>query len=192
MVSTFRGIIDFFGDLGMYDVVLPFLLVFAVTFAILEKTKIFGEIQVGDDKFTRKNYNAIVAFVLGFLVVASTKVVSIINEAMANIAIIMIGFVSFMITIGVFYQDQDMFADEEFVKKYRTPIAISTLIAVILIMLNVLKTDDGTSWFMIGYNFISRYWDSNVVGSIIMLVLIAFFIRWIQKPPKKEKSGGKS
>ena len=38
-VSSFRSAIDFFGQVGVYDVILPFLLVFTIMFAILEKTK---------------------------------------------------------------------------------------------------------------------------------------------------------
>ena len=40
MASAFRDVINFFGEIGLYDVVLPFLLVFAIVFAILEKTKV--------------------------------------------------------------------------------------------------------------------------------------------------------
>ena len=38
--SVFRGALVFLDEIGIYDVVLPFLLVFAVVFAIFEKTKV--------------------------------------------------------------------------------------------------------------------------------------------------------
>ena len=38
--STFREIILFFDEVGVYDVILPFLLVFTIVYAIFEKTKI--------------------------------------------------------------------------------------------------------------------------------------------------------
>src|SRR3989344_163631 len=38
--STFRGTLDFLGELGVFDVVLPFLLVFTIVFALLEKTRL--------------------------------------------------------------------------------------------------------------------------------------------------------
>ena len=37
MANVFRDVIVFFGDIGIYDVVLPFLLVFTIIFAIFEK-----------------------------------------------------------------------------------------------------------------------------------------------------------
>ena len=53
----------------MYSIsfVLPFLLVFTIVFAILEKTKIFGATKDGESK---KNINAVVALVLGLLMIA--------------------------------------------------------------------------------------------------------------------------
>ena len=40
--SPFRTGIDFLDKLGVYEVLLPFLLIFTIVFAILEKTKVFG------------------------------------------------------------------------------------------------------------------------------------------------------
>ncbi len=40
--TVFRSAISFLNDIGLYDVVLPFLLVFTLVFAILEKTKLLG------------------------------------------------------------------------------------------------------------------------------------------------------
>ena len=67
--SVFRGIIEFFGDLGVYDVILPFILVFTIVFAILEKSQVFGSEKIKDVEYTRKNLNSMAAFVIAFLVV---------------------------------------------------------------------------------------------------------------------------
>ena len=40
--TAFRQVINVLVDLGVYDVILPFLLVFTIVFAILEKTKVLG------------------------------------------------------------------------------------------------------------------------------------------------------
>ena len=55
MVSTFRGALEFFEDIGIYDVILPFLLIFTIVFAILEKTKVFGTEEIEGTKNTKKN-----------------------------------------------------------------------------------------------------------------------------------------
>ena len=57
MVSTFRGVLEFFQDLGVYDVILPFLLIFTIVFAILEKARVFGTEEIDGTKYTKKNHN---------------------------------------------------------------------------------------------------------------------------------------
>ena len=89
MASVFRNALDFFQEIGIYDVVLPFLLVFTIMFAILEKTKIFG-FEDKEQKYTRKNLNSMVAFVTAFLVVASAKLVAIINETISNVVLLLL------------------------------------------------------------------------------------------------------
>lgn len=190
MTSMLREIIEFFGRLGIYDVILPFLLVFSISFAILEKTRIFGTIKIEGEEYTRKSYNSIVAFCLGFMVIASTRLVAIINEGLARVAIIIVSFVSFMIAIGVFYgEKEDIFGDEG-VKKLRPMFIGLTLVAVILIMLSVLETDSGYSWLEISFGFIALNWDSNAVGSIFLLALLLGFMYWITKSPNP--AGGSS
>lgn len=184
-----RDILGFLDRLGMYDVILPFLLVFSVTFAILEKTKIFGTIEIDNVQYTRKNYNAIVAFSLGFLVIASTKLVAIINEGMANVAIIMVSFISFMLAIGVFYGEDDNIFGDEGIKKFRPAIVGVTFLAVLLIMFNSIKTAAGNTWLQVIYGFITNNWNSQVVGSVLLLIAIMGLVRWITVPPKSANSG---
>ena len=58
--SVFRDVIDFFFQLGIYDVILPFLLIFTIVFAILEKTRVFGtedKMSAAGLSFFHKNQN---------------------------------------------------------------------------------------------------------------------------------------
>ena len=78
-MSVFRESLVFFDQVGLYDVVLPFLLVFTLVFGVLEKSKIFGTEKTADGKngpYSRKNLNAMVAFCTAFFVVASAQLVS--------------------------------------------------------------------------------------------------------------------
>ena len=45
-MSVFGDSINFLVKLGVYDIILPFLLVFVLVFALLEKTKILGTDKV--------------------------------------------------------------------------------------------------------------------------------------------------
>ena len=72
----FREAIRFLEDYGFYDVVLPFLLVFVLVFATLQKIKIFGK--------ESRRYNAIIALVMGLMFVTATKLVEAIYRVTVN------------------------------------------------------------------------------------------------------------
>src|SRR3989344_1003673 len=112
--SAFRGMIGFLNKIGVYDVILPFLLVFTIIFAILEKTKIFGTEKIDGQEMTKKNIDAMVAFVMAFLVIASTKLVGIINEVMANVVLLVILGVCFLLLVGVFFAGDKEFSLKDF------------------------------------------------------------------------------
>ena len=60
--STFRGTLDFLAEIGIFDGVLPFLLVFTIVFALLEKTKVFGTEKIGEQEFSKKHLNSLASF----------------------------------------------------------------------------------------------------------------------------------
>ena len=54
MSSVFANAIQFLDRLGVYDVLLPFILVFAIVFAILERTKVLGTEKMKDVEIYQK------------------------------------------------------------------------------------------------------------------------------------------
>ncbi len=182
--STFRGIIEFFNELGIYDVILPFLLIFTIIFAILEKTKLLGT-EEGEPK---KNLDAMIAFVVSFLVVASTRLVAALNEAVANIAMMMVVLFSFLMLIATFYKEGDEVEIKEGV--WRNVFMIIVLVAVVLIFLDALTREDGDTWLEYSWDYLSDHYDTNFVGSIILLIVLVVLMIVITKSPKE--GGGNS
>ena len=170
MVSQFREVIAFFDTLGVYDVILPFLLVFTIVYALLEKTKVFGTEEVGEGKkITRKNLNSMVAFVSAFFVIASTKLVAFINETIAHVVLLLILSVCFLLLAGSFHTgDKEFFLDGA----WRGIFMAIMFIGILLIGLNAAKTESGESWLEYGWNYIIGHWDSTAVGSIVLLLVI--------------------
>src|SRR3989344_469488 len=103
MVSPLGSAINFFKDFGLFDVVLPFLLVFAIVFAILEKTKILGTEKIKGEEYTKRNLNTIVAFVIGMFVIATNKIVTALNQALPNVVFLIVIIISFLMLVGTFY-----------------------------------------------------------------------------------------
>ncbi len=170
--AVFKGVISFFEEIGIYDVVLPFILVFAIVFAILEKTKVLGTEEGADGKrYTRKNINAIVAFVVSFIVVASSRLVSTINEAMGNIVILLLVSVSFLLLVGSFFKEEDIPTYLE--GGWRILFMVVMFIGIVLIFLHAVKTEDGESWLEWFWEEHMTDWEaSTAVGSIILLILV--------------------
>ena len=91
----------FFGDLfyqlqgsGVYEYILPFLLIFSITFAILEKVKILG-----DDK---KNINIIVSLIIALIFVTQFSLVYTLNSFLPKISLFIVVAVMTMILFGIF------------------------------------------------------------------------------------------
>ncbi|MBU0459477.1 MAG: hypothetical protein KJ597_06935 [Nanoarchaeota archaeon] len=176
--SVFRGTIDFMGKLGVYDIILPFLLVFTIVFAILEKTKILGLERVGGEELTKKNLNSIVAFVMAFLVVASTQLVAVVNEVMANIVLLLILAVSFLMLVGVFFGDKEFTLEQYsgWIKFFM----VFMFIGIVLIFLNALN------WLQ--YIFaLFVLWEADWAATIIFFIVVLAFIVFITYEPKRKK-----
>ena len=180
--TVLGGTIVFLNDLGIYDVILPFLLVFTIVFAILEKTKIFGVEKIDGQEVTRKNMNAMTAFVLGFFVVASSKLVSLIHTVASQAFLLILLVVLFLIFAGVMKKEGEF----ELEPGWRTAFMSVMAIALVLIFLNSL------GWLQIGYEFITKYWNTNAVSAIILLILVVIFMVWISSDPKSKSTKKKS
>ena len=185
--SVFRGALLFLDEIGIYDVVLPFLLVFAIIFAVLEKTKILGMEKIEGVEYTKKNINAIIAFVVAFLVVISTKLVAAINEAMANIVLLLLVSISFLLLVGSFYHYEEQVS---LVGRWRSFFMVIMFIVVVLIFLHAIKTDNGESWLGVFWSFLANNWATSYTASIILLVVVILVILFITHERKPSKGGG--
>ena len=181
--SSFRGMIGFLAKIGVYDVILPFLLIFTIVFAILEKTKILGLENVDGKQITKKNLNSMVALVVSFLVIASTKLVAVINEVMANVVLLLILAICFLMLVGVFLGDQEFT-----LKEYPTWMKffmISMFIGIIIIFLNALD------WLQ--YIFaLFVYWDAEWAAGIIFVIIILGFMWYITKDNAPQKGSSEN
>jgi len=177
--SGFRNVIDFLVTVGVYDVILPFLLVFTIIFAILEKTKILGVEKDKDGRqWTKKNLNAVFAFVSAFLVVASVRLVGAINEIMANVVLLVLLGVCFLMLVGVFYGDKEFTLENH--KKWLAFFIIIMFTSIVAIFLNAL------GWLQFIFALFVNF-DIEIVGAILFfLIIIGFivFITWDTGPKK--------
>ncbi|MBD3304555.1 hypothetical protein GF343_05405 [Candidatus Woesearchaeota archaeon] len=185
MASVLGNVIGFLQKIGIYDVVLPFLLTFTIVFAILEKTKILGSEDIEGKQYTKKNLNAMVAFVIGFLVIASGKLVEAITTVSANIIILLLLSVFFLMLVGTFFKSGE---DVALTGWWRYLFMIIMFVGIVAIFLSAIKTDAGISWLQVMLNWISMFWTSTAVASIILIIGIIVFVWLMVSPPNWGKS----
>jgi len=182
--------LDFFATIGVYDVILPFLLVFTILYAVLEKTKVFGMEKIGKEEYSRKNLNAMVSFAIAFLVIASSKLVAIITTISSQMVVLLIIAIFFLMLVGSFYKE-----DKEGVfleGGWKIVFMVIMFIGLILIALNALTVEDGRTYLAVVLNQLLNNFSSNAVGSIVLIIVLIGFMYYITKTPsgksKKEEA----
>ncbi len=180
-MSVFGDVLIFFRDIGLYDVVLPFLLVFTIVFALLEKTRVLGVEKIGDKELPRKNANSLAAFVIAFFVVASAQLVAIINEMASNVVLLLLLLTFFMLLVGTMEKEtKEGFALTGWPKK---AFMVIMFVGIFLIFLNA------TGWLQLGWDYLMMNWDSQFVGMIALFVVLIAMMAFVVWTPS---SGGES
>ena len=62
-MAVFIDAVRRLNEIGVYDVVLPFILIFVIIFAALQKTRVLGTEEVEGHKYGKKNLNLVVGLI---------------------------------------------------------------------------------------------------------------------------------
>lgn len=160
--ASFKDLFIYLEKLGVADVLIPFLLIFTVVFAVLEKAKILGE--------GKKNFNVIVALSIALIVViphvmgtypAGKDAVVIINNAIPNVSVAIIAIILFLVVAGTFGINLPLGS------------GIGVLgIGAFLIVLYIFGSSAG--WWSGLPNWISSETETLIVMAIVFIAVIAF------------------
>lgn len=172
---------DFIRTLDRWDVndiILPFLLVFVVVYAILEKTQILGA--------DKKRLNVGISLVVGLLFIfphvtgrypAGFNPVEVLQETLPQISLIAVAVIFLLVLIGVFAQDKVMLGAS-------APgwVAILSILAVAFVFLRALDLwPDLTQWT-------SRMFGSNTLLIVVMILVAGVVISYITGSPGERRS----
>ncbi|HLC22781.1 MAG TPA: hypothetical protein VJJ79_03340 [Candidatus Nanoarchaeia archaeon] len=162
---TFQEVIAGLEDVGFYDIALPFILIFTIVFAVLQKLKLFGE---GSKKF-----NAVFALVMAFLVVRTQIVVEIINQFLPQVSLIALIIIVVLLLVGIVMKPEA----EGFSGWFGVLATIVVLISLGLVFFNS-SEKLGISlpdWLA---DFVAQDWRL-----IIGIALFMWFVAWITSDP---------
>jgi len=176
---NFYDAIEVLGESGFLDVFLPFMLIFVIVFAVLQKSHILGK---GEEK---RRYNVILSLVMGLSVViphvlgrypVESDPVLMINNVLPNISLIMLAAISFMLIIGVFGAN---------IKVAGTP--LSGLIVVFALIAVLATFGTAANWFG-QLPWWLRFLNDESTQVIFVTILIIAIVIWFITAPTKTKT----
>ena len=102
MAGIFQNGIIALERIGLTDVLLPFLLIFTLVFAILQKTELLGK--------DRKNFNVMLSLIMALAVIIphvtgsypGVDVVNVINAALPNVSLLIVLVLMVLLLVGIF------------------------------------------------------------------------------------------
>jgi len=191
MAYGFSGGGGFFQDgimqleqLGIMDVIIPFILVFTIVFAVLQKTKILGADKDGK---SRKNFNSVISLVMALAVIIPHvtgdyldpryDVVNIINQALPNISVILVAVIMMLLIIGVFGGEVNIAGS-----------SLAGWAVIFAIAATVFVFGSAAQWFDLP-NWASFLLDSQTQALIVVVLVFALIIWFITKEDKEKKPG---
>lgn len=153
------------------NLVLPFLLMFVMTFAILQKSKVLGD--------GKRQIDALVALVIGLIVVSFGNAVGIINALLPFMAVAMVVIFVFMFLISMWFQGDEKF---EVGKGLRITGLILVSIAVVIAVLVV----TGAWSYLIDRLFYSEDGSGLLANGVFIVIIIAAIATvWFSKSGKE-------
>lgn len=167
---NFAETIDYLVNIGVYDVLLPFLLIFSIIFAILEKTKILG------DKKT--NINVVVSVVIGLLLIVQKGIVEIINLFLPRVSLIIVVILMFLLVVA-------MVAGKEFTGLKGTTLGVAIIIIIVAIVMALTSPPLGNGYFL-------SQGDRDALLRIGIPLLVLFGVIALVTAQPKKPEGKKS
>ena len=165
-------------SIGLADVLLPFLLIFTIVFAVFQRTKILGD---------KKNFNVIMGLVMALAVIIphitgryppGADVVNIINAALPQISVVAVATIMILLLIGIFGVGSDWGSS------LAGLIAIAAFIVVVYIFYRAAVPAGAGSFGIPGILN-----DPDVQAMLVIVIIFALVIWFVTKDDSGKPSG---
>ena len=156
---------------GFYEFVLPFFLVFTIVFGILEKTKLFGEV----DNLPRSNLNIVLAIILALTILLNTEIVYLLSTTLPKISFFIVIAVLVMLLVALFHTPEEG-------KNISVPLTWATFLAIGAVLWSL-----ATSYYGEGLWPYWLYLDDSTVSFLFFLVLFGIIVYIVTGPHKGKK-----
>ncbi|RIB35090.1 MAG: hypothetical protein BXU00_03335 [Candidatus Nanoclepta minutus] len=177
-------------NFGFFDIILPFILIYALIFGILAKTQILGDPFEKDNEARARFVRSIISLIslsIAFLVVGAYNVVLRIQEFIPYAILYILSVFMLLVSMSAFYLPTGGQVKENEFENYRKVILVLSIIIfsiLTLVSLGIISVQSIQSGLESGLN-------NEIIGLIIIFGFIGFVIYWITREGKKEEKGAK-
>ena len=160
-------IFSFLEDVGAYEIALPFLLIFTLSFAILEKSGLLSD--------KNRGINVVVSIILGLLFVRNQFLVALIGRFLPNVSLFMVIILMFLLLIGLFGAKSDWAGNS---------LGFAAIVSVLFVIWALAED-------FLGENVISipsflRNITPQTKATVVFVGVFILIIWLVTKQPKKE------
>ena len=171
---------DFFRSLETnYEItgsLLPFLLIFVIIFAVLQKTNIFGE--------GKRNFNVVIAAIISLMTVIphltgrGPDVIKPIQDALPHVSIVIVAIIMALLLIGILGGEASWMGG-----------SLSGVIALLAFGIIIYIFGAAADWWE---NWPAQWgWWNNDTASIVIIILVFAIVIWyITREPSKADQAG--
>lgn len=163
---------------GLTDALLPFLLIFTIMFAMLQKTKILGE--------ERRDFNIVVALIISLLVVIphitgtyppGADIVEIMNNALPTVSIIVVAILMALLMIGLLGGEARWMGG-----------SLSGWVAIFAFLGIIYVFGGSAGWWT---DFTIDWWGPDVTALIIVILVFAIVIWFVTRETTPSESAAR-
>ncbi len=162
-MSAFRDVIEQWARFGVFDVLLPLLLVFVLVFAILEKINVFKN----------RGVNLVIALVLGFFAVTNPYVSVFFMYLFSNLAIGIAILLVMVVLLGIALQPEE--------ETWKWVFGVGGFILLLIVLAKA-----GFFGYALGPN--AFYWMQQNAASLILLLVVIGVVVFLLASVKGEKN----
>lgn len=155
-VMDFTRVIQLARETGFFDVIIPFLLVFAI---------VYGVLQAIEFPFKKKSVNVVIAFALGMLVTGSGMFTNTIEAFTPYLGVVLFFLLSFLVVLGLVTGEQ---------LEGKLPMAIGMIGFGIVFWLFA----SSQGWIGGGSNIIGNYSGVILALGVILTAILAITRPW--------------
>jgi hypothetical protein len=172
-MAFYQTLTTYFQTYGLLDFILPFILVFTIVFAVMQKSKILGD---------NKQFNVVIALVLGLLFVAPHVMgtyplgydpVDVLNESLPSISLVSIAAIMMLLLLGIFGQ--------KFAETAKPWIALFSIGFVVYIF------GASLDWWTGPYNMF-YWWTPQLTELLVVIAVFGVIVYYITKKPDDKAS----